>query len=313
MFVVTIKYEKGGHKQFVYNNGLYICNLNKMKKIMIILLFTFYAGMSYSIQYTKSDSMKVVALLNSARKTKIQGQQNCIMFFARKFYGVPYVAKTLEINNKERLVVNLHQLDCTTYVENVVALALCVKNKKYSFEDFCNYLRLIRYEKGVNITYPARLHYFTKWIESNSSAGICKEVQSPNPPFSSIQNVYVDYMTKHANLYPMLKDNYAFKEEIRKMERRISGRSYRFIPKSKILNTKLLRQTVHNGDIIVILTNKRGLDTQHLGFASWHTDGLHLINASMIHHKVVEEPKLLFDYLKEHKSMTGIRVVRLTD
>ena len=66
-------------------------------------------------------------------------------------------------------------------------------------------------------------------------------------------------------------------------------------------------------DIIAIITNKSGLDTQHLGFAVWHKDGLHLINASSVHHKVVEEPMLLYTYLQKRKTMTGIRIVRLSD
>ena len=34
------------------------------------------------------------------------------------------------------LVVNLRQLDCTTYVENVVAMYLCIKNEDYSYSAF---------------------------------------------------------------------------------------------------------------------------------------------------------------------------------
>ncbi|MBW4913325.1 DUF1460 domain-containing protein, partial [Prevotella melaninogenica] len=42
-----------------------------------------------------------------------------IIKIARKFTGVPYVAHTLDINEDEKLVINLHGLDCTTYVETV--------------------------------------------------------------------------------------------------------------------------------------------------------------------------------------------------
>jgi hypothetical protein len=34
------------------------------------------------------------------------------------------VAHTLEPNNNERLIINLRQLDCTTFVEQVAALYL---------------------------------------------------------------------------------------------------------------------------------------------------------------------------------------------
>jgi hypothetical protein len=48
-----------------------------------------------------------------------------------------------------------------------------------------------------------------------------------------------------------------------------------------------------------------------LGFAVWKKDGLHLLNASMIHKKVVEEPMTFYQYLQKHPSHTGIRVLRI--
>ena len=38
---------------------------------------------------------------------------------------------------------------------------------------------------------------------------------------------------------------------------------------------------------------------------------LHLLNASSIHKKVVLEPMTLYDYMQEHSSQTGIRIIRL--
>ena len=72
-----------------------------------------------------------------------------------------------------------------------------------------------------------------------------------------------------------------------------------------------MRETVKDGDIIAITCNKKGLDIAHLGFAVWRDDGLHLLNASMLHKKVVEEPMTLYKYLQQHPSHTGIRIVRL--
>ena len=63
----------------------------------------------------------------------------------------------------------------------------------------------------------------------------------------------------------------------------------------------------------VIITNKKGLDTTHIGLASWHADGLHLLNASSIHHRVIDEPMLLRTYMSKHPVQTGIRVCRVTE
>ena len=71
------------------------------------------------------------------------------------------------------------------------------------------------------------------------------------------------------------------------------------------------RNAIHDGDIIAIITNKKGLDTTHIGIASWHKDGLHLLNASSIHKKVIDEPMTLYTYMHKHPVQIGIRVCRV--
>lgn len=283
-----------------------------MKKLTLLLMLALsFSQSALSLQYSKADSLKVVRLFLQADSQKFNNIQERTLFFARKLIGIPYVASTLEVNRKEHLVVNLRQLDCTTFVENSLALALTHQSGKKTFREFCKKLQTLRYRGGKDVSYIGRLHYFTEWIEDNTRLGICKEIQSPNPPFTMIQHVRVDYMSRHSDKYPMLFNNSFNRAGISKMEKAISGKSYRYIPKSQVKNTRLLRSTIKNGDIIAIITNKSGLDTQHIGFAVWHKDGLHLLNASSIHHKVVEEPMLLSAYLAKRKTMPGIRIIRL--
>lgn len=281
-----------------------------MRKLLFVFVLLFSLP-TFSVQYTRLDSIKVMNLLAEVSRKSFSSPSDCALFLGRKLTGVPYVAKTLEVNKKEKLIVNLRQLDCTTFVENVVALTLCWKDKTYTFDAFCNALRKIRYKGGKTVDYTTRLHYFTGWIEDNTRLGLCYEIQSPNPPFTGKQIVDVNYMSVHPGKYPMLAHNVTNQKCISAMERELSNKTYRYIPKSQIKNTKLLRSTIHNGDIIAIITNIKGLDTQHVGFAVWHKDGLHLLNASSIHKKVIEEPMLLSDYLQKKKTMTGIRIVRL--
>ena len=267
-------------------------------------------------QYTRYDSLRAVALLEDVKDKKTSGELPMrggatVVYIARKLIGVPYVAHTLEINDRERLVVNLRQLDCTTYLETVVALTLCVTQEEYTFEAFCHNLCRIRYMKDSTPQYITRLHYFTTWIEQNTLKGICQEVNEPSPPFTGEQKVAVNYMTTHVDKYRMLAAHPEDTAAIRQQEVDITGNTYAFIPQEQLNNDALLRQTIHDGDIIAIITTKDGLDTQHVGIAVWHSDGLHLLNASSIHHKVVEEKMTLQQYLMRHPSMPGIRVVRL--
>ena len=118
-------------------------------------------------------------------------------------------------------------------------------------------------------------------------------------------------MSTHPNAYRALKAHPELVPVIRQQEEALTGRTARYIPKGDIRNTALLRQTVKDGDIIAITCNKEGLDIAHLGFAVWRGDGLHLLNASQIHGKVVEEPMTLRYYLSKHKTFTGIRIIRI--
>lgn len=279
-----------------------------MKRILLFVFgLTCMTLSAQNIQYTKVDSIVVRKLLQDA--LKLDKDNNLIIHFSHQLLDIPYVAKTLEVNKSEQLIVNLRQLDCTTFVENVMALTLCANNGKTSFEDFCKYLRLIRYRKGV-VSYPTRLHYFTEWIEDNTQMNFVKEIQQPDSVFTQVQTLAINFMSTHSNLYPMLADNPLMIKDIEITEENLTGRQFRYIPKEEISNTDAMRNAIQDGDIIAITTKKKGLDTSHIGFAIWHLDGLHLINASQIHKKVVEEPMTLYDYMQKHPSQKGIRIVR---
>ncbi|MCI6619206.1 MAG: DUF1460 domain-containing protein [Prevotella sp.] len=276
--------------------------------------FLFYFLLCYSItlaaqpQYTRSDSLKVMRLLKTG---KAFGQdENLMVRFARELKGLPYVGKTLDRNANERLVVNLRQMDCTTYVENVLALAICTRKGLTTFRDFCRQLQLIRYRQG-HVSYTDRLHYFSAWIEDNTRLGFVREVQAPNPPFTAVQTLRLNYMSRNPHLYPMLVRHPGWVSGIADMEQRLEGLTYSYIPKQEIANDALFRSTIHDGDIIAITTSREGLDTSHIGIAVWHADGLHMLNASTVHGRVVEEPMLLKAYMKRHPSQVGIRIIHV--
>ena len=253
--------------------------------------------------------IRIESLLKDAKQQK--SSTNFPLFFARQFLDVPYVAHTLEVNDEEQLVINTDELDCTTLVETVTALTLCAYRKTFTFLDYQNALQAMRYRHGVIDRYPSRIHYFTDWIVENTQAGIVTEIQQPNPPFTQIQTVKVNYMSQHPQSYKALKAHPEFVAEIAQMEQRLTGQKFRFIPKSGVKDTPAMREAVHDGDIIAITCNKPGLDIAHLGFAVWRNDGLHLLNASQLHKKVVQEPMTLYQYLQKHPSHTGIRIIRI--
>ena len=256
-----------------------------------------------------ADSVFVVKALSEARS--LPRTTNFPLHFARLFIGRPYVAHTLEVNDEERLVTNTRQLDCTTLVENVTALTLCVYRHLYTWRDFRNALVEMRYRRGILNGYTNRLHYFSDWIDDNTAMDIVSEVQSPTPPFTATQTIDVHYMSQHPQAYKALKQHPELVPVIKAQEDALTGRQYRYIPKSEVGNTRAMRSAVRDGDIIAITCSKPGLDIAHLGFAVWREDGLHLLNASQLHKRVVEEPMTLGQYLSKHPSHTGIRIIRI--
>ena len=262
-------------------------------------------ALSAQVTYTRADSLTICKLLKQAP------QQTSTLWFARQFHGIPYVAHTLEVNNQEQLVVNTRELDCTTLVETVTALTLCVKQEKRQWTDYLQMLRTLRYRQGVLNGYTSRLHYFTDWILDKQQMGWVEEIQQPNPPFTAVQRIDVDFMSQHPLYYKALKADPALVPVIRQQEQALTGKTFRYIPKQEVKNTKLMRQTIKDGDIIAITCNKKGLDIAHLGFAMWKNDGLHFLHASYLRKKVVEEPQTLYRYLQKQPSHTGIRIVRL--
>lgn len=255
--------------------------------------------------YTQADSTRVVELLN------MKPTGNDVLFYARKFKGIPYVASTLEVADPEQLVVNLRELDCTTLVETTLALVLTKRQQSNSFADYCHNLQRLRYWGGQMNGYLSRLHYFTWWWHNNKDKGLIQEVKIPNQ-YTSVINVQNNYMSTHPDKYKFLKGHSERVDSIAHLETRYNGPDGRYLTEQYTGLSKKELSSIHDGDLIAIVTTKKGIDYSHLGFAVWGKDGkLHLLNASSIHHKVVEEPKTLRQYLKEHPSSIGIRLWRM--
>lgn len=278
-------------------------------KTIVIILFCIISSMGASAYQAKKDMERIEQLLAHAQT--LPKDSNLMLHFGKEFLDVPYVAHTLDRNvEEEKLTVNTRGLDCTTYVENVLALTLCAMRGERKFGQFEAQLQRIRYRNG-KVEYTRRLHYFTYWIEDNVRMGYVTKVESEFMPFTAIQKLNINYMSKHAQDYAMLAAHPEWLEGIKEMEFMLSGNSFRYIPRKNINNSHILRQTIKDGDIIAILTKKKGLDTSHIGIAVWKKDGLHLMNASSIHQKVVIEPMTLQKYMQKHPSQIGIRVCRV--
>ncbi|MFD2100325.1 N-acetylmuramoyl-L-alanine amidase-like domain-containing protein [Flagellimonas iocasae] len=230
-----------------------------------------------------------------------------LVLVGKSFMGTPYVEKTLEIGDTETLVVNFSGLDCTTFVENVLAFGSMLKQEQHSFDAFVENLETIRYRNGILNGYPSRLHYFTDWIRNNQKKGLVKDITSELGGVTL--NKPINFMGTHRSLYPFLTDDGNF-EAMLQVEKELADEELCYLPQDQIQSKEHL---IQSGDIIALATSIKGLDVTHTGIAIHQPDGrLHLLHASSKNGKVeiTEEP--LADYLKNIKSNIGIIVARPT-
>ncbi len=229
-----------------------------------------------------------------------------IASIGKSFIGTEYVEHTLEREGIETLVINFSALDCTTLLENSLAIARCIKEKKTFFEDLKKELIKIRYRSGVINEYPSRLHYFSDWIFDNEEKGIIKNISKEIG--GELIKFNVDFMSTHTGFYLELREYPEFVRLIEKQEKEISRRGYFFISKE---NVSGIEKKIHNGDLIAITSNIKGLDINHAGIAVRMDDGrIHLLHAPKVGYKVQIIDTPLSDYLAKIKKDTGVIILR---
>ncbi|MDR0865578.1 MAG: DUF1460 domain-containing protein [Candidatus Symbiothrix sp.] len=287
-----------------------------MKAIQTILLFSLFSVTGVFAQQPDNDFPKDEQIVRGYFNSLLPAPEDTVQsnyspdelmlkaaFFLLK---TPYVAQTLEGNAEEELVVNLHELDCMTFVENCLALS---RAAQYPFPDsdyFVRQLKYIRYRSGIIHGYTSRLHYTTDWIADNVGKGTIEDITYAlgGKRFQP----HLGFMSSHPDLYPGLSENSQDVEVMISIERAINQRNtYYYIPQNEINDKQAL---IKSGDIICFTTNLPGLDISHLGIACWNKGQLSFIHASSKYKKVIINPESLADYCGTIKGNTGIMVLR---
>jgi hypothetical protein len=278
--------------------------LIKIKVILLIFIPSLLIAQIYSDKDVEVCKDKFKLAVDQNLEKKPIG--DVIAAVGKSFIGTDYVAHTLEKCDTETLVINLTGLDCTTFLENCLVLARCIKEKKTTFKDYENELIKIRYRNGIIDRYPSRLHYFSDWIYDNEKKGVVKNISKEIGGDSIRFNL--DFMTTHPDLYVQLKRDPGFIPIIEKQEKEINKRRYYFIPKEKVSD---IEKKIENGDLIAITSNVKGLDINHVGIAVRMDDGrIHFMHAPDVGYKVQITDVPLADYLMKFEKDTGIIVLR---
>ena len=226
-----------------------------------------------------------------------------IVALGRWFVGAPYTPGTLE-TLPERLVVNLREFDCVTYVEAVLAMARVLKGGRPTFDAFLDDLRRIRYRQGQIDGYASRLHYFSEWIRDNEDMGIVRDVTRELGGVPTDEPI--DFMSSNREEYRALEDS-ATLARILAVEERLSGRAWYYIPQERIDDAA---PSIRDGDIIAITSAIDGLDIAHTGFAVWIDGRLHFMNAPLVGKDVRISELPLAQRVRGIEGQDGIMVAR---
>lgn len=253
------------------------------------------------------DTVLINQLLMKGYESGLSDANALIEFYARQLLGTPYVAHTLE-GDQEMLTINIHELDCLTFIETLYSLTRATLNRRYSWRDFAANIENIRYRGGEMGDYSSRIHYISEWIIDNHIRGNLVEI-TPDLPHVDYMIKNIDYMTHHTDSYRQLKNDSVMVEKIRRYELRRHRFPY---VKRSWLNDKAVKAALRSGDFVSLVTKTEGLDVSHNGIIIVDDKGdPYLLDASMSGGKVMLEGKPLFKYLERSKTNIGIRVFRM--
>ncbi|MBC5631317.1 N-acetylmuramoyl-L-alanine amidase-like domain-containing protein [Parabacteroides hominis] len=273
-----------------------------MKRELFYLFFLAFLSLSGKAQGDREVYERYCAAMKEKTALPAGG---LMVETARFFLGTPYVAGTLE-EVPERLVINLHGLDCMTLVENTTALAWSVKHRP-AFDGYASALKDMRYRNAGNATldYTDRLHYTTDWIYENEKRGYLKDVTKEigGKPLK----LDLSFMSTHPDSYKQLKGNPERIAIMAAKEKEINARPHYYIPQDEI---DAHAGQIRNGDIVCFVTTVKGLDISHVGIICREGDKLTFIHASTTKKQVIVNEEPLQEYVQGVKRNCGIMIVR---
>lgn len=283
-----------------------------MFRATLLVLFIQFLALNSSFSQNSANSLLFKPEDKQLVEKKLQQFANkasvpineLIVEIGESFLDTPYVSATLENGLDERMVINLRELDCTTFVENVLALSRIVKSGKKDFDSFVYELQKIRYRDGVRKGYPSRLHYFCEWISNNQQKHIVDG--SINKNGRMIEKT-INYMSTHPADYPVLKEHPNLVPLIAVQEKELGKHEFWFFPKPDFAN---LYKNLKHGDIIALTSTIDGVDVNHVGIVIQKENEFYLLHAPLSGKKVLISDGPITDFLKPASKNSGIMIAR---
>ena len=232
------------------------------------------------------------------------------------FVGTTYTPGTLEVPGPERVVINLREFDCVTFIENMLAMTRFVRHDGIALladrpaaeARYAGYLEDIRYRGGRLAGYPSRLHYFSEWLSDNAARGRLRLLARELGGGEDAEPL--SFMSAHPSAYRQMADS-GVPEAIRAIEQRLSAAPARwYLPEHSIAG---VAGRIQDGDLIAATSTLPGLDVAHTGIALWQGGRLHLLHAPLVGKAVEISALPLAERSVGQKAQDGIMVARVVE
>lgn len=292
-----------------------------MKHIISFILLAVFSNFAAAAQSPSQrvrfhdidkDTVRITEILTTVLRNDPGTPGQRMEMIGRMFLDTPYVAHTLEVDSgqPEVITVNIDELDCTTFVETVAALARTVGEGRSSWRDFLYNLENLRYRGGEMTDYASRLHYISDWIVDNSFRGNVKEMSGsfPKPSYTTKS---INFMSANRDKYTALSDSTQY-ARILGVENGYRNHRFPYI-KTQDLSNKAVKAAFNTGDIAALTTNWKNLDVTHLGIVVLIDGEPYLMHASSSLGKVVITTVPLDEFMRRNRNLTGLRVFRVQE
>ena len=117
----------------------------------------------------------------------------------------------------------------------------------------------------------------------------------------------VDFMSKHPERYPALRDNPALADSMRDIERRINSTRRTHVPRDRVT---AIERKLRSGDLVAITTSLWGLDYAHTGIIIREGGEARLLHASSKYGRVMLDDRIGAYLARAPRSSIGMTVLR---
>lgn len=261
--------------------------------------------------HCEKDTVKINNYINELKKSGGNLGER-ISKAAKFFIGVPE-DNYYQTNKKARLRINVDSLTSLGLINNAIALVKASMQPGYSnWRNFATELDNISLRGGVDKGFPSIMFHTSDWIIDNTSRGNVREITEDFQGGVVVRTKSLDELTRKRDKFAVLEDPEVF-ESVRMFE--MGFRTHR-IPtlKKETIKKKDVLEEMEEGDVIILVPNRDGIDCYDIGIVTFKAGEPYLIHLSPEKHLVVEEDESLIKYMPlMTKHFQGYRIIKVRE